>query len=61
MTVVEKERSGRNGGVDSGTSFSSKEVTPRDGLIEEDKAAGGQGQGQEANGDACAVGNGSPG
>ena len=59
MTVVEKERSGRNGGVDSGTSFSSKEVTPRDGLIEEDKAEGGQGQ--EANGDACAVGNGSPG
>ena len=59
MTVVEKERSGRNGGVDSGTSFSSKEVTPRDGLIEEDKAAGDQGQ--EANGDACAVGNGSPG
>ena len=59
MTVVEKERSGRNGGVDSGTSFSSKEVTPRDGLIEEDKAAGGQGQ--ESNGDACAVGNGSPG
>ena len=58
MTVVE-ERSVRNGGVDSGTSFSSKEVTPRDGLLEEDKAAGGQGQ--EANGDAFVVGNGSPG
>ena len=34
MTVAEVDKSGY-GGVDSGTSLSSKEVTPRDGVIEE--------------------------